>query len=167
MFRLHHNRKYIAIFIVLSLAVGLEAQDSEKAKVEATVRNYEHACERFDFSAANALLAQDARWIEDSTPEPAEFNGKGWSKRWEEYKEAHLRIDYRLRDLDTNIRGDVAWTTLTLDGIFTADNPAALALNDNRAEWRGTYVETYVLVKIDNGWKIALGHTSLLPEKKK
>jgi ketosteroid isomerase-like protein len=156
----------IAAFIILSSAVGVVAQDNEKARAETAVRNYEHACEQFDFAAANALLAKDARWIEDSYPEPAEFNGKAWGKRWEDYKAANLRIKYELHDLDTHIRGDVAWITLILDGTFTADNPAALALNDNRAEWRGTFVETYVLVKVDNVWKVALGHTSLLPQKK-
>jgi ketosteroid isomerase-like protein len=157
---------YIVVLTILSSAVGV-AQDAEKTKAENTVRSYERACEHFDFATANALLTKDARWIEDSYPEPAEFNGKGWSKRWEEYKTANLLIKYELHDLDTHIRGDVAWITLALDGTFTADNPAALALNDNQAEWRGTFVETYVLVRIDNVWKIALGHTSLLPQRKK
>ncbi len=155
------------VFIVLILsAVGLVAQDNEKAKAEAAVRNYEHACEQFDFAAANALLAKDARWIEDSSPEPAEFTGKGWSKRWEDYKAANLRIKYEPHDLDTHVRGDVAWITLILDSTFTADNPAALALNDNKPEWRGTFVESYVLIKSGNVWKVALGHTTLLPQGK-
>jgi SnoaL-like domain len=124
------------------------------------------ACARFDFARANSLLAPGARWIEDSYPQPAEFNDQGWSKRWEEYRTAKLRINYELRDLDTHIRGDTAWVTLTLEGTFTADNKAALALNDNRREWRGTFVESYVLVKTHVGWQIALGHTSLLPKSK-
>jgi SnoaL-like domain len=157
---------YIVVLTILSSAVGV-AQDTEKAKAETTVRSYERACEHFDFATANALLTKDARWIEDSYPEPAEFNGKGWSKRWEEYKAANQLIKYELHGLDTHIRGDVAWITLALDGTFIADNPTALALNDNQAEWRGTFVETYVLVRIDNVWKIALGHTSLLPQRKK
>jgi SnoaL-like domain len=119
------------------------------------------------FCICQCITRERPRWIEDSYPEPAEFNGKGWSKRWEEYKAANLRIKYELHDLDSHIQGDVAWITLALDSTFTAKNPTALALNDNQAEWRGTFVETYVLVKVDNVWKIALGHTSLLPQKKK
>jgi ketosteroid isomerase-like protein len=165
MVRLRRCAINVLVFAILGSATGLIAQEAEKAKAEAVVRNYEHACETFDFATANSLLSKDARWIENSYPEPAEFNGKGWSKRWEEYKAARLRIQYELRDLDTHISGDVAWITLALDSRFTADNAAALALNENLAEWRGTFVETYVLVKIGNVWKIALGHTSLLPKE--
>jgi S1-C subfamily serine protease len=31
------------------------------------------------------------------------------------------------------------------------------------SEWRGTYVESFILVKTPEGWKIALGHTNMLP----
>ena len=166
-FRLQVLTMLVAVFTIVSGGGDpVATQDNEKSAAEATIRRYEHACEELDFAGANALLAQDARWIEDSYPEPAEFNGKGWSKPWEEYKAAKLRINYQLRDLDTHIRGEVAWVTRTLDSTFTADNNAALALNDNQREWRGTFVESYVLVKTDSAWKVALGHTSLLPKEK-
>jgi hypothetical protein len=169
MFRL----RYLVMLGVALASLGVSsdrvaAEDtSEKSAAEATVRSYEQACEHFDFAQANALLAPDARWIEDSYPVPAEFTGQGWSKRWEEYKAAKLLINYQFGDFNTHIRGDVAWITLTLDSTFTADNKAALALNQNQQVWRGTFVETYVMVKIDGEWKVALGHTSLLPGKNK
>jgi hypothetical protein len=156
-----------AIFLLTTGPIeDVAGQNGEKAAVESTVRNYEQACERFDFAKANSLLAPTARWIEDSYPQPAEFNGQGWSKRWEEYKSANLHINYQPRDIDTQVLGDAAWVTLTLESTFTADNSAALALNDSQREWRGIFVESLVLVKTDAGWRIALGHTSLLPKKK-
>jgi ketosteroid isomerase-like protein len=148
-----------------SLTRQVLGQTNEKSAIESTVRTYEHACETYDFQKANSMLAPDAQWIEASYPAPAEFTGQGWNNHWEEYKSAQLHIDYHLRDFTTKIHGDVAWVTRALDGIFTADTPAALALNENQKEWRGTYVESYVLIKINGAWKIALGHTSLLPKK--
>lgn len=159
-------RKFVLFLTMVAIGGSVHhaiGQSDEKSAAETTVRTYEQACEHFDFEKANSMLAPGARWIEDSYPVPAEFTGKG---RWEDYKAAKLRIEYQLRDFDTHIRGDVAWITLSLDGTFTADNKIALALNDNLREWRGTFVETYVLVKNGNEWKIALGHTSLLPKPK-
>jgi hypothetical protein len=34
----------------------------------------------------------------------------------------------------------------------------------DQREWRATYIESEVLVKTPAGWKIALAHTSRLPE---
>jgi len=170
MVRLRNLTLWMAVFAVVCIGrvpLAAQDQDKEKSAVEALVRDYEHACEQYDFARANSLLAPHARWIEDSYPEVAQFNGTGWSKHWEEMKAAKLRMNYQVRDLDVRIRGEVAWATLALDTVVTADNPAALALNDNLREWRGTFVESYVLEKTDQGWKVALGHTSLLPKAKK
>lgn len=162
------NKLIIYLLAVASIGLftrQLFAQPNEKQLIESTIQTFEHAFESYDFDKANSLLTPDAQWIEDSYPAPAQFTGQGWSKHWQDYKSAKLRINYHLRDFTTHINGDTAWSTLALDSIFTADNPAALALNENQKEWKGTFVETYVLVKLHGTWKIALGHTSLLPKK--
>jgi S1-C subfamily serine protease len=51
---------------------------------------------------------------------------------------------------------------VTLHSIWTADTPAGQAMLGGRP-WRGTYVESFILVKTPAGWKIAFHHTSTLP----
>ena len=77
-----------AIILIATTNLQGAVQDDERKTAEETVRKYEHACEHFDFTTANSLLMPDARWIEDSYPEPAKFTGQGWSKHWEEMKKA-------------------------------------------------------------------------------
>jgi ketosteroid isomerase-like protein len=154
--------------ILLMSATDLQAavELDERTAAEATVRSYEHACEQFDFTTANSLLMPDARWIEDSYPEPAKFTGHGWSEHWEEMKRAKVQLHYQIRDLQTHIRGDAAWITLSLDTVAKADTAEAIKANGNVREWHGTFVESYVLVKHGGEWKVALGHTSLVPAGK-
>jgi ketosteroid isomerase-like protein len=158
--------RFILIFCIAALLIGERAwaAGSDKEAVETVVRNFERATEQFEFAKANSMLAPDARWIEHANPQPAEFNGGESSKRWENYKTAKMRIKQVLRDFDIRVHGDVAWATFDIDSTWSADTEAALALNDNLHEWRGSFVESIVLVKIDGVWKIALGHTSSLPK---
>src|ERR1700749_1299800 len=73
----------VALLVISGIRCDLaSAQEDLKGDAEATVRAYEHACEQYDFAKANSMLAPGARWIENSMPEPAEFTGDGWSKRW-------------------------------------------------------------------------------------
>ena len=152
-----------AITLIASTNLRAAVQENGRMAVEETVRKYEHACEQFDFTTANSLLAPDARWIEDSYPEPAKFTGQGWSKHWEDMKKAKVRLHYQIRDLETHISGDVAWITLSLDTVATADTAEAIKLNGNVREWRGVFVESYVLLNRRGEWKVALGHTSSVP----
>jgi len=67
--------------------------------------------------------------------------------------------------------------TLTIDGTFSADSADGQKLLAAQQEggffgpaanpraFRNTFVESEVLVKTPAGWRIALGHTSLLPAK--
>jgi ketosteroid isomerase-like protein len=151
-------------FGALSIEGSAWAKSGDEGAIEAVVRNFEGATEQFEFSRVNSMLAPGARWIEHGNPEPAAFNGGESSKRWENYKAVKMRIEQQLRDFDIRVHGDVAWVTLDIDSTWTADTEAALALNDNQREWRGSFVESIVLVKIDGVWKIALGHTSSLPK---
>jgi S1-C subfamily serine protease len=49
-----------------------------------------------------------------------------------------------------------------LHSVWTADTPAGRALLDGN-ESRATFVESFVLVKTPQGWKMTFGHTSKLP----
>jgi ketosteroid isomerase-like protein len=142
------------------------AKGDDEDAVEAVVRTYEGAVEQFDFAKANSLLAPDARWIEDSYPAAAEFTGSGWSKRWKDYKVAGMKISQTLRDFNIRVRGDVAWATFSIDSTWIASTAEAKALNEHLTEWKGTFVESIVLVRIRGVWKIALGHTSSIPKSK-
>ncbi len=81
-----------------------------------------------------------------------------------------------LHDFDIQIHGGVAWVTMINDTTWTANNEEGRKLlaeseleetgrtsRPNQNEWRSSYVESEVLVKTPAGWKIVLGHTSLLP----
>ena len=61
-----------------------------------------------------------------------------------------------------DVRGNVAWVTLTLHSVWTADTPAGRAMLGG-SEGHATYVESFILVKTPAGWKIAFRHTSTLP----
>ncbi|MGA8304595.1 MAG: hypothetical protein WB723_02900 [Candidatus Acidiferrales bacterium] len=85
--------------------------------------------------------------IEDSFPhafEPDERRG------WQLNKNAALHVDYRPQDAVAEVRGNVAWVTVTLHSAWTADTPAGRAKLGGSA-WHGTYVETFILVKTPAG----------------
>ena len=76
-------------------------------------------------------------------------------------KNAGVRIEYRPQDAVAEVRGNVAWVTITLHSVWTADNPVGRAMIGG--EWHATFAESFILVKTPEGWKIAFGHTSQLP----
>jgi hypothetical protein len=75
------------------------------------------------------------------------------------------------------VQGDVAWVTLTLDSTFSADSAEGQKWLQGLKDYclsqapsvscEAIFVESEVLVKTPSGWKIALGHTSLLPKAQK
>lgn len=142
---------------------------SERAAVEATVRAWEQAYPNYDNDRAHALQDADARYVEGDYPRPM------WpvSKVHVAAKEANVRITYRLRDLSTRIEGNVAWVTLTNQVAIDADSDAARALLATMRDLfptdhdEMTFVESAVLVKRADGWKIAFMHSTLLPPPKK
>ena len=153
-----------------SLSLGGE----EKA-VESTVRAYEHAIQEYDFAKADSLLAPNAKWIERSLPQSAAYDGTGF---FAEAKAARVRLTNEPHDFHTQIEGSVAWVTLLVDVTIIADNVVAGSLlarteteetgklsDPNQGTWRGRYVESEVLVRTPDGWKIAMAHTSRLPSK--
>lgn len=153
----------VAIYILLAFGSRAEAQD-DKTAVENTVRTFERAVQEFDFAKADSLCTPDVRWIEDSYPNPLE----PWMRTvLQKHKDARMRIDYRPRDFVVQVKGDVAWVTVTLDSVFTADTEAGKALLGGKSEWRPIFVESEILVKTRDGWRIILGHTTRLPESNK
>ena len=84
------------------------------------------------------------------------------SRSYQVYKDAGIRIDYHPQNAVAEVRGDVAWVTVTLHSVWTADTPAGQAMLGVR-EGYATYVESFILVKTSAGWKIALGHGGMLP----
>jgi ketosteroid isomerase-like protein len=152
----------IAIVVCTLLTPGMRAGngDNDRQAVEGVVRAFEQAVQEFDFAKADSLTTPDVHWIEDSYPIPLE----PWPSFFFKAKDARLRIDYRPRDFVVHVKGDVAWVTATLDSIFTADTEAGKTLLGGKGEWRPIFVESEILVRTPNGWKITLGHTTRLPE---
>ncbi|MGA8617591.1 MAG: PDZ domain-containing protein [Candidatus Sulfotelmatobacter sp.] len=107
----------------------------------------------------DSLHTPDARRMEESYPqpfEPAERQG------YQPYKGAGVRIEYHPQDAVAEVRNDVAWVTVTLHSVWNADTPAGRIVLGG-SEWHATYVESFILVKTSEGWKIAFGHTTILP----
>jgi hypothetical protein len=164
--------RYFTMMAVLILAAQTQrvaAPDDEKIAVEATVRGYEQALQEYDFDKANSLLMPDAKWIEDSYPELAAIHADNSGDWWQQAKAAKLHITNSTHDFDTRIQGSIAWVIVFVDVGHVVDNDAARAftLRDHPREraWTSHFVESEVLVKTASGWKIALGHTSRLPQK--
>src|ERR1700679_2830264 len=133
-------------------------QADEKQAAINVVLAHEQACQTYDFDKMDSLHTADARGIEESYPHPFEPDER---RGYQAIKDAGVRIDYHPQDAVAEVRGNVAWVTVTLHSVWTADNPAGRAMNGG--EWHVTFVESFILVKTPEGWKIALGHTSQLP----
>jgi ketosteroid isomerase-like protein len=133
-------------------------QDDKQAAIN-VVFAHEKAVQDFDFDKVDSLHTPDARVIEESYPHPLEPAER---QDWQAYKDAGVRVEYHPRDAVAQVQGDVAWVTLTLPSVWTADTPAAQAML-GASEGYATFVESFVLVRTAAGWKIALGHSDQLP----
>jgi ketosteroid isomerase-like protein len=169
----------VAVLVALAFVTGgterVSAQNNEKSAVEATVRDWDQACQDYNLAKANSLLTADVRWIDRSLPKKLDDDWQWYDKA----KAAGVRIAYRVHDLETHVQGDVAWVTSTIDGTFSADSAEGQKLllqptpdkecssQENHVSCSVTFVASEVLVKTPSGWKIALGHTSRLPKAQK
>jgi membrane-associated protease RseP (regulator of RpoE activity) len=133
-------------------------EDDKKAAIN-VVLAHEQAVQAYDFDKVDSLHTPDARSIEESYPHPFEPTER---RDWQAYEDAGIRVEYHPQDAVAEVRGDVAWVTVTLPSVWTADTPAGQAML-GAGEGYATYVESFVLVKTPAGWKIALGHTDQLP----
>jgi len=167
------NRKHYFMLITSLILFAnptdrVSAQNDDKSTVEATVRDYERAVEEFDFDKQISLMLPSGKWIEeDSYPEAADYIDEWWLQA----KKAKLRIANRPHDFDIRVQGDVAWVIVFVDVATFVDNEAARAFtmrtHPNEREWVGHFVESEVLIKTTNGWRLALGHVSRLPKNNK
>jgi membrane-associated protease RseP (regulator of RpoE activity) len=136
-----------------------ENKEADKQAAINAVLAHEQACQTYDFVKLDFLYTPDAREIEESYPHPPEPELRQF---YQSMKDAGVRIDYRPQDAVAEVRGDVAWVTLTLHSVWTADTPAARAILGGSV-WHATFAESFILVKTPEGWKITFVHASMLP----
>jgi hypothetical protein len=146
-------------FVLAACRMGTASEEDDKKAAINVVLAHEQACQTYDFDKVDSLHTLDARVIEESYPHPLEPEQR---RSYQAYKDAGIRIDYHPQDAVAEVRGNVAWVTVTLRSVWTADTPAGQAMLGVR-EGYATYVESFVLVKTPAGWKIALGHSGMLP----
>lgn len=132
-------------------------EDDKKAAID-VVLAHELACQAYDFEKLDLLHTPDARGIEESYPLPLE---PGLRQGYQALKDAGVRIDYHPQDAVAEVRDDVAWVTVTLRSVWKSDAPKGRAMMGG--EWHVTFVESHVLVRTPDGWKIALGQSAALP----
>jgi hypothetical protein len=144
------------VLAACSRCMGSE-EDDKKAAIN-VVLAHERACQTYDFDKLDSLHTADSRGIEESYPHPFEPDAR---RGYQAYKDAGVRIDYHPEGAVAEVRGNVAWVTVTLHSVWTADNPVGRAMIGG--EWHATFVESFILVKTPEGWKITFGHTSQLP----
>ena len=158
-FRVVFATTVLIFFALAACRTRTAPQEDEKKAAINVVLAHEQAVQEYDFDNVDSLHTPDSRVIEESYPHPFEPAER---RDWQLYKDAGIRIDYHPQDAVAEVRGNVAWVTVTLHSVWTADTPAAQAMLGAR-EGYATYVESFVLVKTPAGWKIVLGHTDQLP----
>jgi membrane-associated protease RseP (regulator of RpoE activity) len=149
----------LLLFVLAAWKTRAPAQEDDKQTAINVVLAHEHAVEMYDLDKADSLHTPDARVIEESYPHPFEPAER---RDWQIYKEAGIHVVYHPQDAVADVRGNVAWVTLTFRSVWTADAPQGRTILGGNT-WRGTFVESFILAKTPAGWKIALGHTHLLP----
>jgi len=149
--------------VLISIVLGAcrtrtaSEEDDKKAAIN-VVLAHEQAVQAYDFDKVDSLHTPDARVIEESYPHPFEPDER---QGWQINKDAGLHVDYHPQDAVAEVRGNVAWVTVTLHSVWTADTPVGRAMIGR--EWHVTFVESFILVRTPGGWKIAFRHTSQLP----
>lgn len=145
--------------VLASCSTHTPSEEDDKQGAIDVVLAHERAVQAFDLDKVDSLHTPDARVIEESLPhpfEPAERQG------WQANQDAGLHVEYDPQNAAAEVRGNVAWVTLTLHSIWRADSPAGRAMLGG-SEWRATWVESFILLKMPTGWKITFRHTSPLP----
>ena len=149
----------LILFVLAGCSTGSAPEEDDKQAAINVVLAHEQAFENYDFDKVDSLNTPDVRSIEESYPHPFEPTER---RDFQSFKDAGIRIAYHPQDAVAEVRGDVAWVTVTLHSVWTADTPAGRTILGGSV-WRVTFVESFVLVKTPGGWKIALGHTNALP----
>ena len=148
-FRILFATTILTIFAIAACRTPAAPQLDDKQAAINVVLAHEQACQSYDFDKLDSLHTPDSRGIEESYPEPFE---PGARRSYQAFKDAGMRIDYRPQDAVAEVRGDVAWVTVTLHSVWTADTPAAQAML-GASEGYATYIESFILLKSPAGWK--------------
>lgn len=146
-------------FVPSACRTRVVSQEDEKKAAINVVLAHEQGVQEYDFDKVDSLHTPDARVIEESYPHPFEPDER---RGWQPLREAGVHVDYHPQDAVADVRGNVAWVTLTLPSTWTADSPAGRVMVGGSVGSE-TYVESFILVKTSGGWKIAFRHTSTLP----
>jgi membrane-associated protease RseP (regulator of RpoE activity) len=149
----------LIFFVLAACRTRTPSEEDDKKVAIHVVLAHERAVQEYDLDKVDSLHTPDARVIEESYPHPFEPEER---RDWQLNKNAGLHVEYHPQDAVADIRGNVAWVTVALHSVWTSDTPAGRAMLGG-SEWRGTWVESFVLVKTPGGWKIAFRHTSTLP----
>jgi ketosteroid isomerase-like protein len=149
----------LIFFALAACRTRTASEEDDKQAAINVVLAHERAVQAYDFDKVDSLHTPDARVIEESYPHPFEPAER---QDWQLYKDAGVQVVYHPKDAVAEVRGNVAWVTVTLPSVWTADSAAGQAMLGAR-EGFATYVESFVLVKTPAGWKITLGHTDQLP----
>ena len=150
----------ILLSIVLSACATrtVSEEDDKKAAIN-VVLAHEQAVQEYDLDKVDSLHTPDARVIEESYPHPFEPAER---QDWQFNKDAGLHVAYHPQDAVAEVRGDVAWVTVKLHSNWTADTPVSRGMLGGSV-WQATFVESFILVRTPEGWKITFRHTSTLP----
>jgi ketosteroid isomerase-like protein len=155
---------FFATAVLISVVLGAcqtrnaSDKDDKQAAIN-VVLAHEQSVQAYDFDKVDSLHTSDARVIEESYPHPFEPEER---QGWEVYKTAGVHVEYHPQDAVAEVRGNVAWVTVTLHSSWGADTAAGRAILGGSV-WHATYVETFILVKMSEGWKITFRHTTTLP----
>jgi hypothetical protein len=149
----------LMLFALTACRTRTAPEEDDKQAAINVVLAHERAVQAYDFDKVDSLHTPDARVIEESYPHPFEPDER---RGWQPAKDAGLRVDYHPQDAVADVRGNIAWVTVTLHSVWTADSPASRAILGGSV-WHATFVESFILVKTPAGWKIAFRHTSQLP----
>lgn len=121
-------------FVLAACRTRTAPQEDDKKAAINVVLAHEQAVQTFDFNKVDSLHTPDARNIEESYPQPFEPTER---RDWQPYKDAGIHIDYHPQDAVADVRGNVAWVTVTLHSTWAADTPVGRAMLGGSA-WRGT-----------------------------
>jgi ketosteroid isomerase-like protein len=149
----------LILFVLAACRTRTASEEDDKKAAINVVLAHEQGVQAYDFDKVDSLHTPDARVIEESFPHPFEPDER---RGWQLNKDAGLHVEYHPQDAVADVRGNIAWVTVTLHSVWKADAPAGRALLGG-SESRETYVESFILVKTPEGWKIAFRHTSTLP----
>src|SRR5271169_3630913 len=115
----------LMLFALVACRTRTPPEEDDKQAAINVVLAHERAVQEYDLDKVDSLHTPDARVIEESYPHPFEPDER---QGWQLNKEAGLHVQYHPQDAVAEVRGNVAWVTVTLHSIWTADTPAGRAM---------------------------------------